>query len=170
MDGRTEFNGEKTRQKKQKMRSVVWSSDWRAYFIYYTMGLCWMLDSDWLTNVSNPKFQAGLDCISVLYHFAKWFQLFQRSFQPLKENEPQNPTKTLTKQIHIFKKMIFHVHFHVFLMKFHGFHYLWKPCSLSLCHKCTHSIATQTETFTHRNFLSELPCNFINNIVLHLQN
>jgi len=47
----------------------------------------------------------GLECNSYPYHFAKWFQLFQSSFQPTIAEEPK-PTMTLTKLINIVNNRI----------------------------------------------------------------
>jgi len=48
---------------------------------------------------------AGFDHITAPYHFAKRFQLFQRSLQITKAEEPK-PTAALNKQINILHNRI----------------------------------------------------------------
>ncbi len=72
----------------------------------------WMLESDWLTNVLRCAIifrethgsgnVVPLDRITWPYHFAKWFLLFQRSYN----SKTTKPTITLAKQINTVNKRI----------------------------------------------------------------
>ncbi len=68
------------------LNAWIWLADKRSNVCNYFQG-----------NAHRTWFQAGLDHITCPNHFAKWFELFQRSLQPKTAKEP-NPTMTLAKQ------------------------------------------------------------------------
>ncbi len=83
----------------------------RGYIEHIILRGCWMLESDWLSNVLRCAIifrethgeRSSRHRITCTYHFAKWFTLFQRSLQPKTAKEPK-PTTTLAKQINIVNK------------------------------------------------------------------
>ncbi len=117
----------------------------KLYLSVFILRGCWMLESDWLTNVLRCAIifrethgeRSSRHRITCPYHFAKWFVLFQRSLaQPKTAKEPK-PTRTLAKQINIVNKRIKMTdHIHVFATKLHfimfGKHILSLSRSLSL--------------------------------------
>ncbi len=129
---------------KKLVTSIFQSSVWVIWI--YTTGLnCWMLESDWLTNVEMHGEHSSRHPITCPYYFAKWFALFQRSLLPKTAKEPK-PTTTLAKQINIVNKRIKTTdQIHVFARKL--FHYVWKAHTLSLPLPLPHRQFAHTLTY-----------------------
>ncbi len=74
----------------KKNSAVRWLHYFKSNYFDFILRGCWMLESDWLTNVLSVHIfremqdecssSSSLDRITVLYHFAKLFLLFHRSY------------------------------------------------------------------------------------------